>query len=83
MEDMNDAITNEAPPVPLNIARIGLLVSLMSWTLIVVGASVFVMLLCFAAPYGKQAVSNKPPVGRNFIASLLSFFLGPLNRFPL
>ena len=83
MEYTDGGITTEVPPSPLNYARIGLLVTLMSWTMIGVGASVFLLLLFFAAPYGKQAVSNKPPARRNFLAALLSAVLGPLNRFLL
>jgi 3-oxo-5-alpha-steroid 4-dehydrogenase 1 len=82
MEYTDGGITTEVPP-PLNYTRIGLLVTLMSWTMIVVSAPIFLALLFFAAPYGKQAVSNKPPACRNFLSALLSALLGPLNRFTL
>ena len=81
MEYTDGGITTEAPSPPLNVARIGLLVTLMSWTMIAVGAPIFLTLLFFAAPYGKQAISNKPPARRNPLAALLSTLLGPLNRF--
>ena len=84
MEYTDGGITTEVPPPPhLNYARIGLLVTLMSWTMIVVAAPIFLALLFFAAPYGKQAISNKPPARRNSLAALLSGLLGPLNRFLL